>query len=168
MGLSPSKPPSLTENFPARPRHDTGEDLFRFCGGGGLVGKFWVWTGGANSLHGAASHSFSERGVRINLHLRKTYTLPTHLACQKSAKPHSAKNLHLPNHKKLPPRAPAPSKAKQIFAVYKRVLLGEVRGGLEGEGTPSERGSLLPPRSSSPVSDKTRENRCGIRRCSCD
>ena len=38
------------------------------------------------------------------------------------------KNLHLPNHKKLPPRAPAPSKAKQIFAVYRRVLLGEVLG----------------------------------------
>ena len=24
--------------------------------GGGLVGKFWVWTGGTDSLHGAASH----------------------------------------------------------------------------------------------------------------
>ena len=31
------------------------EIRFAFYGGGGLAGKFWVWTGGANLLQSAAS-----------------------------------------------------------------------------------------------------------------
>ena len=50
-------------------------------------------------------------------------------AHQSGAKPHAVTNPHLPKRQKLPPRAPAPSKAKQISAMQGRVLLGEVLGG---------------------------------------
>ena len=46
--------------------------------------------------------------------------------------------------KKLPPRAPAQNKANQIFALHRRVLLGEVRGGsgrFGGQGEPLRKGS---------------------------
>ena len=39
------------------------EDLFRLFDGGGLMGKFLVWAGGANLLQGAASHPIGERDV---------------------------------------------------------------------------------------------------------
>ena len=78
-------------------------------------------------------------------------THPTH---QSGAKPHSAKKFTPPNPtKKLPPRAPAPCKAKQHFAMKGRVLLGEVLGGcgrFGGRGSPLSRGLPLPPRSSPP------------------
>ena len=49
-------------------------------------------------------------------------------------------------NKKLPPRAPAPNKAKQIFTLQRRVLLGEVlgeRGRFGGREPPLSRGGAL-------------------------
>ncbi len=70
-------------------------------------------------------------------------TPPTNRARQ----PHSAKNLYLPKHKKLPPRAPALYKAKQIFTLHGRVLLGEVlgeRGRFGGREPPLRKRGLSP------------------------
>ena len=53
--------------------------------------------------------------------------------------------------KKLPPCPRHSTKANQIIASKMAGTwgnFGEDEGGLEGEGTPSEKGSLLPPRSS--------------------
>ena len=62
--------------------------------------------------------------------------------CKKSPPPQSTKNFphehpHQTKRIKFPPRMGGCSWGK----------FGEDEGGLEGEGTPSERGSLLPPRS---------------------
>ena len=59
-------PPNLPDpplTSPQDPHHDSGEDLFRLFDGGGLVGKFLVWAGGANLLQGAASHPIGKRNV---------------------------------------------------------------------------------------------------------
>ena len=70
---------------------------------------------------------------------------------------------HLPPEiTKLPPRAPAPNKTNQIFALHGRVLLGEVlgeRGRFGGREPRLSRGGSLPPRSS-PATSKI------FRRCS--
>ena len=61
---------------------------------------------------------------------------------------------HPPEKQKLPPRVPAPCKTKQIFALHRRVLLGEVLGerGRLGGGEPRlSRGGSPPPRSSFPT-----------------
>ena len=58
--------------------------------------------------------------------------------------------LTSPNTKELPPRAPAPNKAKQFFALHGRVLSGEVlgeRGRFGGREPRLSRGGSLPPRS---------------------
>ena len=81
-------------------------------------------------------------------HLQNLTPPPTKRARQ----PHFAKTLYRPKRQKLPPRAPAPCKTKQLFAMKRRVLLGEVLGGsgrFGGRGTPLSRGVPLPPRSSS-------------------
>ena len=68
------------------------------------------------------------------------------------AKPHSATNPHLPTDKNFPQEHPRQIKRTK-FSLCKGGCcwgkFGEDEGGLEGEGTPSERGSLTPPRSSS-------------------
>ena len=57
--ISPSKPPSLTENFPTEPRCYRSENLFRFCGGGGSVGKFFCRIGRCGIFCSVRlSHSF--------------------------------------------------------------------------------------------------------------
>ena len=73
---------------------------------------------------------------------------PTNRARSRTIKKHLP-----PETKELPPRAPAPNKANQIFALRGRVRLGEVLGGcgrFGGRGAPLSRGAPLPPRSSSP------------------
>ena len=58
------------------------------------------------------------------------------------------KLLTAQTNKKLPPRAPAQNKAKQIFAMQGRVLLGEVlgeRGRFGGREPHLSRGGSLPP-----------------------
>ena len=44
-GLSPSKPPSLTENFPQEHPPFHGKELFRFAWRGCFWGKFFGWIG---------------------------------------------------------------------------------------------------------------------------
>ena len=44
-GLSPSKPPSLTENFPHDPASYEAKICFDFCGGG-VMGEVFAWAGG--------------------------------------------------------------------------------------------------------------------------
>ena len=71
-------------------------------------------------------------------------------AHQSGAKPHPATNFYLPNRKNFPQEHPRQIKRTK-FSLCKGGCcwgkFGEDEGGLEGEGTPSERGVLLPPRS---------------------
>ena len=53
-GILPSKPPSLTENFPQEHPPLQSEDLFRFVWGGCSWGKFFVGLGGREFLQRAA------------------------------------------------------------------------------------------------------------------
>ena len=80
--------------------------------------------------------------------------VPRNPSTKRARQPHSAASPYLPKRQKLPPRAPAPYKAKQIFAMYRRVLLGGKfsvsEGGLEGESPVFQEGALslqglLPP-----------------------
>ena len=117
---------------------------------------------------GEAVAQATDEGGSISTHATiQSRTLPTH---KKSAKPHSATISYLPKKQKLSPRAPAPNKANQIFALHRRVIWGKFsvsEGGLEGEMTdfatqnlvnsgfaaldsPSKRGLPAPPRSSFP------------------
>ena len=78
--------------------------------------------------------------------------VPRNPSTKRARQPHSAASPYLPKRRELPPRAPAPYKAKQIFALQGRVLLGEVRGGsgrFGGREPRLSRGGSLPPRSSS-------------------
>ena len=53
--ISPSKPPSLTENFPQEHPLRQSENLFRFAWCGCSWGKFLFRAGGEKFLHGTAS-----------------------------------------------------------------------------------------------------------------
>ena len=84
-------------------------------------------------------------GTRVWWHNHRTS-----LAYKSGAKPHFQKNSTSQTNQKLPPRAPALNRAKQLFVLQGRVLLGEVlgeRGRFGGRGAPLSRGAPLPPRS---------------------
>ena len=69
---------------------------------------------------------------------------------KQARQPHFQKKTPPARNKKLPPRAPVPYKAKQLFAMYRRVRLGEVlgeRGRFGGREPRLSRGGSLPPRS---------------------
>ncbi len=140
--ISPSKPPSLTENFPTEPRCYRSEICFAFCDCGVLWESFFVAWGDTDFLQGAA--------IALFLWVGNIYE--THSTNQSGAKPHRQKSTSR-QKQKLPPRAPAKAKRNKLSQCSGGCSwgkFGEDEGGLEGEGTPSERGSLLPPRSSSP------------------
>ena len=87
---------------------------------------------------------------RRNLGTRVGHNHRTSLAYKSGAIAALSKKSPPTRNKKLPPRAPAPNKANQIFALQGRVLLGEVlgeRGRFGGRGAPLSRGAPLPPRS---------------------
>ena len=71
-------------------------------------------------------------------------------AHQPGAKPHPATNPYLPKRQKTSPISPPLSKSETNFRFVNGGCswgkFGEDEGGLEGEGTPSDRGFLLPPR----------------------
>ena len=88
-------------------------------------------------------------GTRVRRYIR---ALPAH----KTSAIDARCNKFIPpkSNKKLPPRAPAPNKANQIFALHGRVLSGEVlgeRGRFGGGEPPLSRGGSPPPRSFSPT-----------------
>ena len=92
------------------------------------------------------------QGAAIALFLWVGNIYETHSTNQSGAKPHRQKSTSR-QKQKLPPRAPAKAKRNKLSQCSGGCSwgkFGEDEGGLEGEGTPSERGSLLPPRSSSP------------------
>ena len=60
MGLSPSKPPSLTENFPHDPASYEAKICFDFCGGG-VMGEVFAWAGG-DFFRVRLSHLIGGRG----------------------------------------------------------------------------------------------------------
>ena len=71
-------------------------------------------------------------------------------ACRSGAIAALSKKSPPTRNKKLPPRAPAPNRAKQLFVLQGRVLLGEVlgeRGRFGGREPRLSRGGSLPPRS---------------------
>ena len=62
--ISPSKPPSLTENFPTEPRCYRSENLFRFLWRRGFCGKVFLLLGETRiSCRMRLSHLFCERGA---------------------------------------------------------------------------------------------------------
>ena len=94
----------------------------------------------------------------------KRHTRPTYPTHKTSATAALSKKSPPARNKKLPPRAPVPYKAKQRFAMYRRVLLGEVlgeRGRFGGREPHLSRGGSLPPRSFSPI-NKSSCKRGGI------
>ena len=94
----------------------------------------------------------------------KRHTLHMHPTHKTSATAALSKKTPPARNKKLPPRAPVPYKAKQLFAMYRRVLLGEVlgeRGRFGGREPRLSRGGSLPPRSSFPI-NKSSCKRGGI------
>ena len=147
---------SLTHReLPPYPRHLRSDHLFRFLSVAGIWGKFLGldgrcffqsaaiapdWWGVSGARERYAGYCLKMRCCRDRPMCRSVpgecYLLTTYnairkcrdSACQASAKPHPVKNLYLPERQKLPPRAPAPNRAKQIFTMPRRVLLGEVRG----------------------------------------
>ena len=71
-------------------------------------------------------------------------------ACRSGAIAALSKKITSHPKQKTSPRAPALNKAKQLFVLQGRVLLGEVlgeRGRFGGRGAPLSRGAPLPPRS---------------------
>ena len=93
---------------------------------------------------GEAVATATDEGGSICTYKRHTLSLripPTNRARSRTLQ----KSPTSPNDKNFPPRAPAPYKAKQNFALHRRVLLGEVpggEGGLEGEEAPFQGGSF--------------------------
>ena len=154
--------------------------LLLLFSGGGLVGKFWVWTGGANSLHGAASHLFCEWGAFRGYTLHEcqdsacqrpfgvrrnaaggisalAYGItPNRISLTKRARSRTLQKISTSQiTKNFPQEHPHQAKRNKSLPCISGCSwgkFGEDEGGLEGEGTPSERGSLLPPRSFSPPS----------------
>ena len=106
--------------------------------------------------------------IRNNvIHSRQPPLLRTRPSHKKSAIAARFKKTIPPKPtKKLPPRAPAPYKAKQIFAMCRRVLLGEVlgeRGRFGGREPRLSRGGSLPPRPFPPPTHQTFIGRSRVR-----
>ena len=84
-------------------------------------------------------------GTRVRHHSKAR---PTHQSCAIAA---LFTAPHHPIHQKLPCTATAAQRTRKIPSFQtggcRAGKFGEDKGGLEGEGTPSERGVLLPPRS---------------------
>ena len=152
------------ENFPQEHPPLYGENLFRYVWAGAL-GESFLFLGRYFSMVRLRARLAGE--VRLDIVPKQSISskLQARPAHKTSAKPHFAKTLYLPKRKKLPPNPRRFQKAKQIFASKAAGIwgkFGEVEGGLEGEGTPSERGFLLPPRSFQPPTfSKTAPERNG-------
>ena len=147
---------SLTlRELPPRPRILRSEDLFRFLWWRGHGGSFLFLTGGDFQMVRLRACLVSRMWLE-----RMPYTRASHSPIGRDSRT-LQKNLP-PQKQKLSPRAPAPNKAKQIFALHGRVLLGKVlgeRGRFGGREPRLSRGGSLPPRSS-PATSKI------FRRCS--
>ena len=99
------------------------------------------------SLQYSALHECRDSACR---HSCKTYSLTASAPTNRARSRTLQKIKTSQNNQKLPPRAPAPNRAKQLFVLQGRVLLGEVlgeRGRFGGRGAPLSRGAPLPPRS---------------------
>ena len=179
-GLSPSKPPSLPRTFPKSTRPDMAKICFAMFGRV-LLGKVFCFWGGIFIWCGYRT--------RFVLEMHKGYPLRRFSPCKKISKKteqHMGRSLQtlfsiLPQSRipfrtlqKFPPPAQAKTSPQDPHHQKGETKLrsshggglvgkfGEVEGGLEGEGTPSERGFLLPPRSfHPPTSSKTAPERNG-------
>ena len=140
------------ENFPQEHPPLYGGNLFRYVWAGAL-GESFLFLGRYFYMV-RLSHPFCVWGA-FGEYTLLGYHIQPHSPRQSGAIAALFKNSHLPPNPKLPHKTPTINKAKQNFArVMVGVLwgkFGEVEGGLEGEGTPSERGFLLPPRSFHPL-----------------
>ena len=78
------------------------------CFGRVFLGEvFGVWAGGANSLHGAASHPICRQEAFGDYALRKCRDSERIPLTKRARQPHSAKNSYLPNQQKNFPHVPA-------------------------------------------------------------
>ena len=150
------------ENFPQEhpPLHS--ENLFCYVWAGAL-GESFLFLGRYFYMV-RLSHPFYVWGAFGGYPLLG-YHIQPHSPRQSGAIAALFKNSHLPPKPKLPHKTPTIKKAKQIFA---RVMVGVLWGSSgrlrevwREKEQPSERGFLLPPRSSSPTSSKTAPERNG-------
>ena len=140
------------ENFPQEHPPLYGENLFRYVWAGAL-GESFLFLGRYFYMV-RLSHPFCVWGAFGGYPLLGYY-IRSLSARQSGAIAALFKNSHLPPKPKLPHKTPAIQKSEtNLHSWNGRGLVGkfgEVEGGLEGEGTPSERGFLLPPRSFLPL-----------------
>ena len=140
------------ENFPQEhpPLHS--EKLFRYVWAGAL-GESFLFLGRYFYMV-RLSHPFYVWGAFGGYPLLG-YHIQPHSACQSGAIAAQFKKSAPPAQAKTSPQDPHHDSSEDLFRLFDGGGLvgkfGEVEGGLEGEGTPSERGFLLPPRSFHPL-----------------
>ena len=97
MGLSPSKPPTLTENFPHDPATYVAKICFAFWKRRGHGGSFCVW-GGKNLLQRAALHSFCGWEACGFVTLRGWRLIPPHQSLTRQLPPKGKPFCKTPLH----------------------------------------------------------------------
>ena len=161
-GLSPSKPPSLPRTFPKSTRPCIVKSCFAMFGRV-LLGKVFCFWGGIFLWCGFAPVLCVGRIWRISFAwVLYPITLPPPIGCDSR----TLQKFPPPAQTKTSPQDPHHQKGEtKLRSSHGGGLVGkfgEVEGGLEGEGTPSERGFLLPPRSFQPPTfSKTAPERNG-------
>ena len=168
-GLSPSKPPSLPRTFPKSTRPYMAKICFAmfgrvlfgkvFCFWGGIFFAecdfapvlFWRCIKDIPYVDSALAKRFQKTERHMGRSLQTLFSIlpQSRIPFRTLQKIRTSRPIQ-----KLPPNPRRFQKAKQIFASKAAGIwgkFGEVEGGLEGVGTPSERGFLLPPRSFHPL-----------------
>ncbi len=162
-GLSPSKPPSLPRTFPKSTRPYMAKICFAMFGRV-LLGKVLCFWGGIFIWCGFAPVLCVGRIWRISF---AWISYPTALPPPIGRDSRTLQKIRTSHPSpKTSPQDPHHQKGEtKLRSSHGGGLVGkfgEVEGGLEGEGTPSERGFLLPPRSfHPPTSSKTAPERNG-------
>ena len=108
-GSLPTLQTSLTHpELPPRAPAYAVRRFVSLCFGRVFLGEvFGVWAGGANSLHGAASHPICRQKAFGDYALRKCRDSERIPLTKRARQPHSAKNSYLPNQQKNFPHVPA-------------------------------------------------------------
>ena len=140
------------ENFPQEHPPLYGENLFRYVWAGALGESFFVF--GEVFLYGAAIAPVLCVGRIWRIYfawISYPTALPPPIGCDSR----TLQKFPPPAQTKTSPQDPHHQKGEtKLRSSHGGGLVGkfgEVEGGLEGEGTPSERGFLLPPRSFHPL-----------------
>ena len=115
-------PPNLPDpprTSPKSTRLCSAKICFALFWKGALGGSFLFWAGGANSLHGAASHPICRQEAFGDYALRKCRDSERIPLTKRARQPHSAKNSYLPNQQKSFPHVPATYKKRNKIPLPK-------------------------------------------------